>query len=790
MASTNAPDTAGPWTPTRPTLLALALLSAWAVVLFLPMFGGQFLGGNFSDQTWTGIPFRTFWAEEFRRTGSIPLWNPFMFGGLPFVGAMHGDIFYPTSFLRLLLRADQALNATFLIHLVLAGVFTYGFLRALGTSWTAALVGGFAYQLSGIVSSQVSPGHDGKMIVSSLLPLLLTGLLLAIRRRRAEGYGLVALVVGLDILSPQVQMAQYSLIFAGLFTLYLCFWDEERPEGHKRWTALGLAALAVVLGVGLSMIQIYPFIANGAYAARTAGNQGWEYATSYAMPAVNIADWLVATFTGSSVWGVYWGGPWGKLHSEYVGAATLALVAVGVAASGRRRLAWFLGGTFLLFLLVCLGAQTPFYRLWYTLVPGVKVTRAPGMAFFIPTFIFACFAAFGVERLERGEGARVLRGVLVAAGLLLLIGATGGMVKVAEALANDRYVLIERIAGAITLGTVLSALAAGMLAAVGFAVATGRIRTFAAALSLAAVVSGDLFINARRYFTWSPGASTLFAPDTVIAHLRATPMPYRALDVPVGEGGTTYPTAFLMYERIPNVLGHHGNELHAYDQLLGGKNLWSNLGTTRLFDLLAVRYVILPVPVRVGGYHIVARTASVAGSRGRPDAAESILYEADTVPAYARVVPGAIKVPADQIVSTLMDPRLDYNRLVLLPEDAVVTLPRLDSIPGPMAARAAVTAWAPGRMSVRLDPAPEHDAFLVIAENWYPDWHASVDGRPGQVLRGQQSLITVPVPRGARDVELTFSSRSYRTGQAITLASLALVLPWLVVPAARRRRRG
>ncbi len=789
MATARDPD-AAPWTPARPTLLALLPLSVWAVVLFLPMFGGQFLGGDFSDQTWTGIPFRSFWADEVRRTGAIPLWNPFMFGGLPFVGAMHGDIFYPTSFLRLLVGADQGLNATFFIHLVLAGVLTYGFLRTLGTSWTAAVVGGLAYQLSGIVASQVSPGHDGKMIVSALLPLLLTGLLLAIRRRRSEGYGLVALVIGLDILSPQVQMAQYSLIFAGLFTLYLCFYDEERPEGRARWTALGLASLAVVLGFGLSMIQIYPFIANGPYAARTAGVQGWEYATSYAMPAVNIMDWLVATFTGSSVWGVYWGGAWGKLHSEYLGAATLALAAVGVAASGRRRLAWFLAGAFVLFLLVCLGAQTPFYRLWYTLVPGVKVTRAPGMAFFIPTFIVACFAAFGVERLERGEGSRVLRGVLVGAGLLLLLGISGGMVKVAEALAGERAVAIERIAGAISLGTVLAGLAAGAAAATGFALTTGRLRALGAAAALAAVVSGDLFINARRYFTWSPGAAELFAPDSVIAHLRSTPLPYRAVDLPLGEGGTTYPTAFLMYERIPNVLGHHGNELHAYDQLLGGKNVWANLNSTRLFDLLAVRYVILPVPVRVGGYHVVARTSSVAGSRGRPAAAEAILYEADSAPAYARVVPGAFKVPAEQIVPALMDPRLDYNRLVLLPEDAPLDVPRIDSMPPAMAARATVSSWAPGRISLRLDPAPEHDAFLVVAENWYPDWHATVDGREAAVLRGQQTLITVPVPRGARDVELTFRSRSYRLGRAMSLVSLTLILPWLVVPVARRRRRG
>ena len=81
------------------------------------------------------------------------------------------------------------------------------------------------------------------------------------------------------------------------------------------------------------------------------------------MPPANIVDWLTATFTGSSVWGVYWVGRV-KLHSEYVGAAVLALVALGVVRPPNKKLALFLAGIGLLFLLVAFG-HTPFYRLWY-----------------------------------------------------------------------------------------------------------------------------------------------------------------------------------------------------------------------------------------------------------------------------------------------------------------------------------------------------------------------------------------------------------------------------------------
>ena len=784
------PDERAPsFLPRYPTLIALALFLLWVLVLCFPMLSGHFLGSQYSDQMWNGIPFRTFWLQEFHRTGSIPLWDPYLFGGLPFAGAMHGDMFYPTSFLRIFLRADQALDAVFAIHLFLAGAFTYAFLRQLGRTWTAAVVGGLAYQLSGIVASQVSPGHDGKMIVSSLLPLLLTGLLIGIRKRRMEGYALTALVIGLDLLSPQTQTTQYSLIFAGLWTLYLCFYDDERPDtGKARLTALGLATLAVVLGFGVAMIQYVPFIKYGPYAARVAGAQGWEYATAYSMPPKNIFDWLLGTFTGSHAWGNYWVGQLIKLHSEYVGAAVLGLVVLGVAKPPSRKLTYFLAGVWLLFLLVCLGSATPFYRLWYAVVPGVKVTRAPGMAFFIPTFIFAIFASFGVERLERREGKGLFTGFLVAGGVLLLLGLTGGIVSFADSLAGEAYSIVDDIAPQIRQGTVIAGLALAALGGLGMLALRERMKALALALGLCAIVSVDLFLNARRFFIWNPPETVLYAPDSIVSHIAQTPKPYRVLDLPVG-GSTVYPTNFLMYHDIPQVLGQHGNELHAWDELLGGKpNGWPNAGSVRLWDLLGVRYLLLPQPINVPGYHAILRTDQVAGNAIARRMAEAILYEADTIPQYARVLPAAVKVPESQIVPLLMNPRFDYSRVLLLPESASVNPPRVDTLPAASPSRATVTEWEPGSMKISVAPAPATDSWLLVSENWYPDWRATVDGAAVTPLRGQGSLLAIPLKAGAHDVTFTFSRDVYNKGKLITLLSLAVIAAWFALPLVRRRR--
>jgi hypothetical protein len=784
----DASGQSAPYAPRYPTMVALAVFCAGVLILFLPIFQGQFLGGHSSDQTWTGIPIRQFWVDEVRRAGGIPLWNPFMFGGLPFVGAMHGDMFYPGSWLRLLVPVDMALNLGFALHFVLAGLFTWGFLRALGVSWTAALAGGVAYQFSGILASLVQPGHDGKLYVSALLPLMLHALLLAIRKRRAEGYGLLALVVGVGILTPQTQMMQYALFFAGLFTLWLAFGDEQRPGTPKaRLAAVGLALGAVLIGVGIAMIQIMPFLANAPWAARTVGAQGWEYATSYAMPPENILDWLIPEFTG--ILEKYWGSNFFKLHSEYVGAATLGLVALGAVAREHRRLIWFLAGAGMLFLLVSLGGHTPFYRLWYAVVPGVKVTRAPGMAFFIPAFIFSLLAAFGVARLERGEGRKTLVFSLVAAGVLLLLGASGALGGMAESLARPE--LRERAANnadAIAFGAVRSALVLAALAGIGLAVLAGKLKGAAPAVALTLLIGADLVFNARRFFEWSPPASELYADDVITRRLHQDSLPFRVLDVPEPNG--IYRTAFLMAKRIPNALGHHGNELHAYDELMGGKNVWRNLlTTTRLWDLLALKYVLLPGPLPIAGYSLVERGHAGAPSQ-RGVLQEAFLYQADSVPPYARVVSGAAKLDEERIIPTLMDYRFDYNRVVLLLPDAPVEVAPLDSIPPRSPSRARVTGWEPGAMTIRLDPAPASDSWLVVSENWYPDWRAEVNGSEAPVLRGQFTLITVPLRAGASEVTLRVRSASYSRGRAVSFASLAAAALLIAVPVVLRRRRG
>src|SRR3989441_11479407 len=169
-------------------------------MLSFPMLGGRWLASPWSDQYAAGYAYRAWGAAWWHRLGHVPLWTPELFGGLPFVGAGHGDIFYATSFLRLVLPVEMVINFGFVLHFILAGVFTYLLLRRLHVSWTGSVIAGLAYQLSGLIGSYPSPGHDGKLFASTALPLTFLALVLALRDRRPEGYPLLAAAVALTLL--------------------------------------------------------------------------------------------------------------------------------------------------------------------------------------------------------------------------------------------------------------------------------------------------------------------------------------------------------------------------------------------------------------------------------------------------------------------------------------------------------------------------------------------------------------------------------------------------------------
>jgi len=763
----------------------------WIAILCLPMLQGEWIAGPLSDQVTAGLPFRGWGAEWWRRLGHVPLWNPEIFGGMPYLGALGtGDILYPTAFLRLIMPTATVINIGFFVHYILAGLFMYLLLRRLQVSWSGAVVGGLAYQLSGLVASYVQPGHDAKLVVTALLPLVLLGLVAGMRDRRWWGYGVTALCIGLSILTQHVQMTYYMLVAAGLFALYICF-GTSITTTRDRVRVLSIASVALAVGFGIAAIQLLPAFAHMPLSPRAVTVQGgFEGSTTYGIPWMHIPEFFLKNFVGWGAPGTYWGTNGLKLHSEYLGLPVVALAVLGAGAGTDRRLRLWLAGIGLLFLLIGLGKGTPFYHLWWLVMPYVKQMRAPGMAYFVVVFVVACFAAFGVERLERRTDDAVCkahaRRWLIAAGVLALLAVAGVFGNMAGALAQGRPVA----GGDIMFGAVTSAIALAAAAGLVWAAVQGRLAPQQWAIALALVIGADLWINARQFWTYSTLDRDLYRPDAITERIKATPgpAPARALDLGVlTSRQAVYPGGVLMAEDVPQLLGVHGFEIRYFLDVMGGRNQWQNLGSLHLWDLFAVRWAIVPAGTQqldsIPGFTRVLRDVSTPTGPAN-------LFERKAPAPYARVVTAAANLDSTQIVPTLVDPRMAFDRVVLLDARDSIPLPALTDLPPASPARATVTRWEPGRMSIALDPTPPVASYLLVAENWYPDWHGTVDAAPARVLRGDWTLITLPVPAGAKSVELTFSSRAFRLGKGITWISLLLALGAIGGPALWRRRGG
>lgn len=801
------------WTPRHAWLWALLTCVVCTLLLAWPALGGGFLVNPHSDQYIAGYPFRAFAAESLKAGQGFPQWNPYLQGGMPYIAAMHGDIYYPTFLLRLLLPTDVAMTWGFVLHLFLAGVFTIGFLRSTGFGLLPAAVGGVGYMLSGQLASFPSPGHDGKLFVAAMLPLTLWMLVLGLRDGRRWAWGVLAIVVGLGVLSPHPQLLQYLLLTAGAFALFLTLWPgavararpsappatasepPASPPAARHFGRLGLAGVAILLGFAIGAAQFVPVFEYVDWSPRS-GGKGYDYATSFSMPLEETINMWLPQFSG--ILDSYWGANGIHFHSEYLGVAVLLLAAVGLAGGARPKtgahsLFWL--GTAVVTLFWAWGGNTPFYHLVYALVPGTKFFRAPSTILYVVSFATAMLASFGAERLLAGRlGTKFVIGAAVAGGLTALFAVLGVWTRVAEGVMVDasRVVLVDANAPAVLTGSLRVALVA--LAVAGLAWWTARQRPSVAVAGglLVAVVALDLWSIGRHYWMFSERAETLYASDAAIDAVGADGQPGRVLALGFQGGGAIARRdpflggSALMAHDIRDVLGYHGNELGRYRRMIeaagngltGNPNVWALTNSRFLYTNLPE----LPIE---GAERLAGPTRNAAGS-------EVFLYRLPGEQPYAWVVPLRVKAEDEQTLATVLDPRFDLQRAAIFPLESSVEAPRADQateLPGPLQGiRTRVTRYAPGDVEIAIEGEVPAGATLLVSENYYPGWRAEVDGQPAAMDRADYVISGVVLPAGARTVHLRFDNDTVHTGQTVTLLAVLASVLWAVAGFVRERR--
>ncbi|HKW08874.1 MAG TPA: hypothetical protein VJO33_00760 [Gemmatimonadaceae bacterium] len=784
------------WTPRFAGAWAALVFALCTLILSFPALAGGFLINVRSDQFYAGYPFREFAAASLKAGHGIPLWNPYLMGGMPYVAAMHGDIFYPTALLRMILPTDVAMTWGLLVHIFLAGFFTYLFLRAWGIGYLASVIGGVAYLMCGPIAAYVSPGHDGKLFVSALLPLTLFFLIHGIRDGRKWAWGGLALAIGGAVLAPHPQLIQYMLLASGAFALYLAFAELDLPDGSRmrldRRVAvrrLLFALGAVVLGGLMGAVQFLPVREYVPFSPR-AGGRDYDYATSFSLPLEEMINFYLPEFSG--ILDKYWGRNGIHLHSEYLGAASLFLAGLGLT-SERRGFRWFWIGAFIVSLLWALGGSTPFYHIVYAIIPGTHYFRAPSTMLFLVGFSSAVLAALGAERLlVRGVSLRYALWWLAAAGAVAVLATTGGLTNMAKVVAaswaGDQ--LDDAIASnnaALVIGAWRSFFVIGLAVLVVWMVDRRNLGVRAAAWAFVGLLAVDYFSVEKQYFMFSPRASTLYASDPALEYVRQQPEPGRVLSEPLV--GMTHSDAMLHYDGpmahgVRLALGYHGNEIGRFQHLCGAtpdtrcvpqivfspmfwrheniQYLYTNADTAAIKQIFTAPLTKLVGPVQDAGGNTV------------------YLYKLPGANPLAWLAPVFVKAPEDQIFAAVLNPQFDPTRVAVLDTNSRIPAQQITAPPPALSTPVHVTSYAPGVIQLQIDSSPPAGSALVVSENFFPGWKATIDGRSAPTDRADYNLIGVQLPANAKRVDLRFNDPAYQRGKVITLlvllASIALVI--------------
>lgn len=403
----------------------------------------------------------------------LPLWNPYLFAGVPFLAAGQHSALYPFSVLFYTLPIPYAYGLFTALHFALAAWGAYALARALGANRFGGTVAGITYAFSAFYV--VSITFTMIIAAAAWLPYLLALLEVMVRKQEDKGpqpYSPVpyvaagALVLGLEVTAGHIEMTYYTLLVAGFYAacrLFLLWRAQRWWPGVLRLAGwfLAMAAVGLALG-GVQLIPLYELVTQ----SFREGSATYQDVVGWAYPTRQILTFFIPNFFGNPSHHHYFdpscfcwqpvthdlhGNPqntlfWGiKNYVEagsYVGILPLVLALLGLGLAGKVRRAQRVGPAGILAVLSVLALAftfgTPLYAILYYGLPGYKQLHSPFRWVFPYTLCMATLAGWGATRLAHLEGRHAGVRLVGWVAKALLAGGAGGLGLLAFALLHPR----------------------------------------------------------------------------------------------------------------------------------------------------------------------------------------------------------------------------------------------------------------------------------------------------------------------------------------------------------------
>ncbi len=737
LPAPSPPEARGGWFTRRQfTLgLALTLLAAFPLVV---------LGREsfyFRDFGLFGYPLAYYHREGFWR-GDWPLWNPYNVFGMPFLAQWNTLVLYPGSLLYLVLPLPWSLNLFCLAHLCLGGVGMYT-LGWHGTkSRLGASVAGVAFALNGVLLCSLK--WPNNIAVLGWMPWVVW----LVERAWREGRGATlraALVATVQMLAGTPELILLTWVVVG------ALWAAQMVQGRLPRAPM-VRRLAAVMGLtaALSAAQLLPFLDLLAHSQRNTqfGGSGW------AMPWWGWGNFLVPLFhCFRSHQGVF-----AQLGQYWIASYYLGLPVVGAAlwslARGRRKRVWALGMVGGVSLWLAMGDAGGLYGGLRHLIPFLGFMRFP-IKFVVPCILvvpwMAAFAVADWEGMPLGERERALR--WVGAGLAIALLAIGLVLWWAH---DHPFPTDDWTA------TWHNGLGRGVFLGAAGLCWWGWARTPRAEsrrwLGLAGLVVVGLDVLAHAPWqnptvpSWvlAPGVSEL-QPAPTLGQARAMVSPAAAHDLdhwvppdPTRDYLASRLGLFAncnLLDHIPKVDGFYS--LYLEPSALVQRLLYHTTNTAypRLNDFLGVAQITRP------GRTVAWAPRSSALPWITGGQAVRFASRGDTLRALA-------------------SPEFAPEAVVYLPLEA---RPHT-TVTNRVEVRVTAARWT--ARSVEVQVQAEGPARIVVAQAFYHDWEAFVNGRPTPIERANLAFQTLEVPAGPSRVRLVYRDRAFAWGVFASVVTL------------------
>jgi hypothetical protein len=715
--------------------------------------------GLLTDVTYLVHPLLLWGGREIAE-GRLPLWNPHIFAGAPYLANPHTAMFFPLTWLVWLLPAAPALTLHAVGKIVLIGLATYWCGRVLALSRGAAFFGAVAFMLSGPVIVWL---HWPYATTMAFLPLLV-GVVERMRERGdARSMALLAITVALDLFAGYPQGSVWTIVVAGVWALARA---RGAVGGGRRFAG------RVVAGIGLgglaASVQILPFLEYARESAVVAYREQWM--PYLWLPGRAAVTWLVPFFFGDVR---HFQGDWNfNVVTLTVGVVPWVVLPAAFAVAFHRT------ATLVLTAILLVGAAVVYGVPWV----GPSIAALPVLGWGqslrvapVLSFALAMLGAIGVDAITAlGPERRRRVGFAVAGTVAALVGLVFvAVVGHPEMLASPstRWRVAQHVLAFLA---AVTATALVTLRCLRRPEPRWRWTVALVAIELATLAPVAVTVNAAGDARW------LYPEPPVMRALHAATSHDHAR-ILLGRHN------LAMLYGLFDPTGHDGMTPADLESIAGPLGTGRTVGTIGSEPLGAGAVISSPVVDTLG-----IRWFVVPPQAGPPRPDATLRYDAPDARVYEnpRAMSRVFLVPAGRCVTgaesrALVRGGISSARELLLTGNCAGAP---TGTPENAVGSAVIRQYGSDRVVV--DVAGVTPAYLVLTDTWFPGWRATIDGAPTAVFRAHHAFRAVWVPPGQHAVAFEYRPASVISGALVSglalggIALLAFGRSWRIIPAA------